>query len=239
MSEERGRRSFLLPILLLFLVYTFGVPFWIVIIIGFWYLGLLYCESEGILDRINATRALGIILMIRTRSGMRLLEFISKPRKFWRVYGEFSIWLCFFVMIGVVLMLILGAVSAAVSPPEEPLPASDLLLIPGVTSFVPFWWPVIALIVAIVIHEYSHGIQARAHGMRLRSFGLLQLGPLPIGAFAEPEDADDRDSLPAPSTDFVSRRHARRSCRRLTWMWRPPEITQALLSSPPPRSPPS
>ncbi len=213
MSEERERRSFILPILLLFLVYTFGVPFWIVAIIGFWYLGLLYCESEGILDRINATRALGIILMIRTRRGMGILEFISKPRKFWRLYGEFSIWLCFFVMIGVVLMLILGAISAALSPPEDPLPASDLLLIPGVTSFVPFWWPVLALIVAIVIHEYSHGIQARAHGMRLRSFGLLQLGPLPIGAFAEPEEiemdrAPKRDRLrlfaAGPSINLIS-----------------------------------
>ena len=187
MSEERERRSFILPILLLFLVYTFGVPFWIVAIIGFWYLGLLYCESEGILDRINATRALGIILMIRTRRGMGILEFISKTRKFWRLYGEFSIWLCFFVMIGVVLMLILGAISAALSPPEDPLPASDLLLIPGVTSFVPFWWPIIALIFALVIHEYSHGIQARAHGMQVRSFGLLLAGLVPVGAFAEPE----------------------------------------------------
>ena len=70
------------------------------------------------------------------------------------------------------------------------LPASDLLLIPGVTSFVPFKWPALALIIAILIHEYSHGIQARAHGMRLRSFGLLLLGPLPLGAFAEPEESE-------------------------------------------------
>ena len=81
------------------------------------------------------------------------------------------------------------------------------------TSFVPFWWPVLALIVAIVIHEYSHGIQARAHGMRLRSFGLLQLGPLPIGAFAEPEEiemdrAPKRDRLrlfaAGPSINLIS-----------------------------------
>ena len=65
-----------------------------------------------------------------------------------------------------------------------------MLLIPGVTSFVPFWWPVLALIVAIIIHEYSHGIQARAHGMKIRSFGLLLVGPLPMGAFAEPEQEE-------------------------------------------------
>ena len=119
---------------------------------------------------------------------MRLLDYVSKPKRFWRGFGEVSIWLCFFVMFMVVLLLILSAISNAVNPPDDPLPASDLLLIPGVTSFVPFKWPVLALIVAIVIHEYSHGIQARVHGMRLRSFGVLQLGPLPIGAFAEPEE---------------------------------------------------
>ena len=190
MSKQGEDRNILIPLLLLFLVYSLGAPVWLVVLLAIWYSGLLYAESAGLLDRMNATRALGIILMIRTRRGMRLLESVSKPRKFWRVFGEVSIWLCFFVMFMVVLLLLLSAVAAAMSPPEESIPASDLLLIPGVTSFVPFWWPALALIVAIVIHEYSHGIQARAHGMRLRSFGLLQLGPLPIGAFAEPEEKE-------------------------------------------------
>ncbi len=190
MAEDGENRSILIPLLLLFLVYNLGAPAWLVLLLALWYSGLLYAESTGLLDRMDATRALGIILMIRTRRGMRLLESVSRPRRFWRAFGEVSIWLCFFVMFMVVLLLILSAISAAMSPPTDPLPASDLLLIPGVTSFVPFWWPALALIVAIVIHEYSHGIQARAHGMRLRSFGLLQLGPLPIGAFAEPEEKE-------------------------------------------------
>ena len=112
---------------------------------------------------------------------------LAKPRKFWRACGEFSIWLCFIVMFGVILLIITAALATAAAPAQqEVLPASDLLLIPGVTSFVPFWWPIIALIFALVIHEYSHGIQARAHGMQVRSFGLLLAGLLPVGAFAEP-----------------------------------------------------
>ena len=55
--RREGAESFISSNFTSFPVYTFGVPFWIVAIIGFWYLGLLYCESEGILDRINATRA--------------------------------------------------------------------------------------------------------------------------------------------------------------------------------------
>lgn len=188
--DDRARRSFLLPILLLYLLYIAGVPIFILALIAIWYSAILRLESMGSLDRMDATRVLGIILMLRTRRGKGILDAISSHKRFWRCFGEFSIWLCLVVMAGVILLLFASAYSTAQSPPEDYLPASDLLLIPGVTSFVPFWWPALALIVALVIHEYSHGIQARAHGMRLRSFGLLLVGPIPIGAFAEPEEEE-------------------------------------------------
>jgi len=163
------------------------MPLWALIAITIWYLSLLWLEDEGILDKYGISRMLGVVLMVRTKQGQGVLEKVSSTRKFWRGFGEFSIWLCLLIMIGVVVLLFASAIETAMSPPEEYLPASDLLLIPGVTSFVPFWWPVLALIFALVIHEYSHGIQARAHGMRVRSFGLLLAGPIPIGAFAEPQ----------------------------------------------------
>jgi len=59
--------------------------------------------------------------------------------------------------------------------------------IPGLNPVIPLWWGLIGFIVALVIHEFGHGLLARGHGMRIRSFGLLQLGPLPLGAFAEPQ----------------------------------------------------
>ena len=189
-AEVPQRRSFLFPILILYLIWLLGVPLIGVVLIGMWFVTLQIAEEKGILDRWDATRVLGGILMVRTKRGKGVLEFISRTKRFWRFYGELSIWLCFFVMFGVILVLFLSAIATAINPPDEVLPASDLLLIPGVTSFVPFKWPALALIIAILIHEYSHGIQARAHGMRLRSFGLLLLGPLPLGAFAEPEESE-------------------------------------------------
>ena len=184
---EPGQRSYLLPLLTLSVLYLFGMPLWALIAITIWYLSLLWLEDEGILDKYGISRMLGVVLMVRTKQGQGVLEKVSSTRKFWRGFGEFSIWLCLLIMIGVVALLFASAIDTAMSPPEEYLPASDLLLIPGVTSFVPFWWPVLALIFALVIHEYSHGIQARAHGRRVRSFGLLLAGPIPIGAFAEPQ----------------------------------------------------
>jgi len=187
MEEGGRRRSYWLPLLMLYLLYFIGMPLWGVVVTGLWYIGLLHLEDRGHLDRYGVSRMLGVVLMVRTMQGQRFLERISRSRGFWRAFGEFSIWLCLLAMLGVVALLVLSAISTAMAPPEEYLPASDLLLIPGVTSFVPFWWPVLALVFALVIHEYSHGIQARAHGMRVRSFGLLLAGPIPIGAFAEPQ----------------------------------------------------
>jgi len=187
MEEGGRRRSYWLPLLMLYLLYFIGMPLWGVVVAGLWYIGLLYLEDEGHLDRHGVSRVLGVVLMVRTMHGQRFLEWVSSSRRFWRVFGEFSIWLCLLSMLGVVVMLVGGAIRTVQAPPEEYLPASDLLLIPGVTSFVPFWWPVLALVFALVIHEYSHGIQARAHGMRVRSFGLLLAGPIPVGAFAEPQ----------------------------------------------------
>tara|TARA_B100001778_G_scaffold74569_1_gene59749 strand:+ start:572 stop:2071 length:1500 start_codon:yes stop_codon:yes gene_type:complete len=197
----------------IYFFYLLGLPIWGAIIMIIWYSVLIILENNGTLDNWDATRVLGFILMIRTKKGRIFLEKISKYRRFWRGFGEFSIWLCFIVMFGVILLLILTAVASAFSPPEEAIPAKDLLLIPGVTSFVPFWWPVIALIMAVIIHEYGHAIQARVHGMRAKSFGLLLLGPLPMGAFFEPEiqemtRAPRRERLriyaAAPSINIVS-----------------------------------
>ena len=75
---------------------------------------------------------------------------------------------------------------------QQVLPATDILFIPGVTSFVPIFWPILALIVAVVVHEYGHGLMARAHGMRIRSFGVLVAGIIPVGAFYEPDQEEMR-----------------------------------------------
>ena len=186
-GEDASLTSHLLPMISIYFFYMLGLPIWGVIIMIIWYTTLIYLENNGILDEWNATRMLGFILMIRTNKGRIILDKLSKYRKFWIGFGEFSIWLCYLIMFGVMILLITSAIMTALSPPQEAIPTKDLLLIPGVTSFVPLWWPGIALVIAIVIHEYGHAIQARVHGMRAKSFGLLLLGPLPMGAFFEPE----------------------------------------------------
>jgi len=153
-----------------------------------WYVLIRTWERNGTLDRWNATRALGIVLMVRTQRGQRLLDRLAKPRKFWRAYGEVSLWVCSLAMLAVALVVLLAFITSLVNPPTaEPPSASELVAVPGLNPVIPLGWGAMAFVVSLVIHEFGHGLLARGHGMRVRSFGLLQLGPLPLGAFAEPQ----------------------------------------------------
>ena len=154
-----------------------------------WYLLLRYWENSGKLDEWNASRIFfGMVLMVRTSKGKKSLEKVSKPRKFWRAYGELSLWVCWGAMFFVALGIILAIVSLIMmGNQQEARSVSELVAIPGLSPIIPLGWGVIAFVVCLVIQEFGHGIQARAHGMRVRNFGLLMAGPLPLGAFAEPE----------------------------------------------------
>ena len=160
----------------------------ILLLILSWYILLRIWENNGTLDRWNASRVFGVILMVRSKRGLKLLDKTVKPRGFWRFYGEISLWVCMFSMIMVGLLMVIAFITALLTPPQSPPPsASELVAIPGLNPVIPLGWGAVAFIVALVIHEFGHGLQARAHGMRIRAFGLLQLGPLPLGAFAEPQ----------------------------------------------------
>jgi membrane-associated protease RseP (regulator of RpoE activity) len=161
----------------------------VLVLIFAWYLMLRIWERNGVLDRWNATRVFGIVLMVRSNWGLKTLDRVARPRRFWRIYGEVALWVCLFSMFLVAIAMILAFVTTLLSPPPSVSPptASELVAIPGINPMIPLGWGAMAFIIALVIHEFGHGLLARAHGMRIRSFGLLQLGPLPLGAFAEPQ----------------------------------------------------
>jgi membrane-associated protease RseP (regulator of RpoE activity) len=46
----------------------------------------------------------------------------------------------------------------------------------------------LSFVIILIIHEASHGFVIRKLGMTLKSYGLLLLGFLPIGAFVEPDE---------------------------------------------------
>lgn len=46
----------------------------------------------------------------------------------------------------------------------------------------------ISFAIILIVHEASHGFVVRKLGMKIKSYGLLLLGFLPIGAFVEPDE---------------------------------------------------
>jgi membrane-associated protease RseP (regulator of RpoE activity) len=67
--------------------------------------------------------------------------------------------------------------------------ARNIFLIPGVNEFIPLTWGAIALLVTLVVHEFSHAILCRVEDIRVKSMGIL-LAVVPIGGFAEPDEEE-------------------------------------------------
>jgi len=63
--------------------------------------------------------------------------------------------------------------------------------IPGSPVTIPLITGWIALFLVIVVHEFSHGVVARAHKIKVNSSGIFFMGPL-MGAFVEPDEKELR-----------------------------------------------
>ena len=135
-----------------------------------WVLILGQLERRGVLDRWDASRVLGGLLMLRTKRGQDTIEKAARPRKFWRWYGEISLWTCAIVMVFIVLFLLLSfSLALFKGVPNNDAPASQLIPFPGISPIIPFWWPAIAFVGALVIHEFAHALQALHHLVRLEA----------------------------------------------------------------------
>ncbi len=60
------------------------------------------------------------------------------------------------------------------------------LLLPGVN--LPFFEGIVALVIIMAVHEYSHAILSRLARVPLLSSGIVLFGVIPIGAFVEPDE---------------------------------------------------
>lgn len=166
------------------LIVLFVVVAYFLIIIGLW--------KSGLAARFNISFA-GPIAMVRTDRGKKLLDYLSRPRKFWAAYAKVSRVLFLAGMAGMLLLLIWEA-TLVFQIPKQSIPAPQTyLLLPGINPFVPVGYGILGLVIAVVLHELSHGILSRAQDIRVKSMGVLFM-IVPIGAFVEP-DQEELDSV--------------------------------------------
>ena len=121
----------------------------------------------GIFEKYHIS-LFGPIIMWRTKRGREFLDRLSKPRTFWRYFGNLSIFLCTLGMLFMFLTLVLGAL-VAVSVQTDPVPIQNILVLPGLNPMIPIWYGIFGLAIAIIIHEFTHGILSRRIKLKLKT----------------------------------------------------------------------
>jgi len=164
-------------------------PLIILLVLLIWTLILVILDKQGILDKFNMSRIWIFALMWRTKRGRGLIDTIASPKRTWIWIANFGFILFFSGMFLMFVMLAISAYFTVTSSLVEPVGAKEVLVLPGINPYVPFIFGIIGLIVAVVAHEFSHGIVARAEGFKVKALGVLFI-LIPVGAFMEPDEEE-------------------------------------------------
>ncbi len=134
----------------------------------------------------------GPFLFWRTQLGKKAIQKVATPRRFWMVVADAGIVLTWAMGI-LVFVLLVASLWKYVSAPKEAAanapPPEFLIGVPGVNPLIPVGYGLLALLVALLIHEGSHGVMAFVGRMKVKSLGLVTF-IIPIGAFVEPDEED-------------------------------------------------
>ena len=161
-------------------------------IVFIYFVLVVILKKRGILEKLNIS-LYGPALLLRTNKGKNLLKKIARKKRFWKAYGSFAVVFCFIAMVIMVTVLILQAWLVLGFTPEqkEALPGPEIaLVLPGINPILPLeyiGYILLALVVAIIVHEFSHGILTIAGDLKVKSLGILYL-IMPVGAFCEPDE---------------------------------------------------
>ncbi|ACX72927.1 peptidase M50 [Methanocaldococcus vulcanius M7] len=132
-------------------------------------------------DSINLKTYGGVFGILRTKIGLKTVEKLGKY-KIWRKIGIFSIPIC--VIIGCFMLLNLLEMSIKLISGTLPKEAGKpvIFLFGNVIPWIP---GIIALLIAVSVHELAHGVFARSFGIKVKSSGILLFLGFPLGAFVE------------------------------------------------------
>lgn len=167
------------------------------------YVGVIFAlHRKGWLGKDRPFGLLGPLLLWKTVHGRRLLDRLGRYRRFWNAFGDLGIILGLLGMVAMFAVLLWSAWRASSIPASAAPPLTEALVIPGLNPLVPIGYGLLALIVSVVLHEFSHGILARANDVRVKSLGVLFL-VVPMGAFVE-QDEEDLTQAPARKRDRIA-----------------------------------
>ncbi|MEK6916780.1 MAG: site-2 protease family protein [Nanoarchaeota archaeon] len=143
------------------------------------------------LNRAKFEKHGSFMYLYKTKFGLNFMEKASKkfrkPIKFFGYLGIVIAYLCFFLIVYLLFQsaydIIIDKPGALGGSPVIPgLPIAGL----GITFPLIIGW--ISLFIIMIVHEFAHGIMARAHDVKVKSSGIAFFGPI-LGAFVEPDEA--------------------------------------------------
>ncbi len=129
------------------------------------------------------------IILYRMKWGLKWMDkYSAKYREWILLLGYIGVGAGYVGLVTISYVLIknlydLFTVPSAVSGVSPVLPGIN---VPGM-GVLPFWYWLIAIFIIAVVHEFSHGIVARAHQLSVKNTGIVLFGPI-IGAFVEPDE---------------------------------------------------
>ena len=155
-----------------------------------WITGVRWADNEGYLEKNNMELVWGrSFLMWRTDWGKDFIEKVSKNKPLWRRIGDVWVVTVFFIMIFMFLLLLWQATLAWQIPKSASVSPKMMIGLPGLNPVIPLWYGILALVIAMVVHEFSHGILSRVANVKVKALGLLMFF-FPVGAFVEPDEEE-------------------------------------------------
>lgn len=131
-------------------------------------------------------------VMWRTQYGLRFMDsFANRFRKPLDYLSYFIIFVGFAGMAVLSYSLIAGIIQTFTKPEVAPAVGLVLPIQAKGVFFVPFFYWIISIFILAVVHEFSHGIMARAFNIKIKSSGFAALGilvPIIPAAFVEPDE---------------------------------------------------
>jgi len=138
------------------------------------------------IDRKNVEFSYGIIIRRWKRGQYVMDRWIFSHRKLLEVAGTLGV--VFGFLASTLAMFSIGYATVVGKQSVMPIlpTVGDYQYPTGIVS-VPFWFWIVSVFVVLTVHEPMHAIYARLAGVPVRSWGVMTLFVLPLGAFVDPD----------------------------------------------------
>jgi membrane-associated protease RseP (regulator of RpoE activity) len=155
----------------------------------------VFLRTRGLLP--DSVRLQGPLVTLHTKRGRDFLDWLARPRRFWRAWSNLGVGIALVILVGTFLLLLLQGVTILRNPPAPTAvnQPQNFLVVPGVNQFLPLAVApeiVFGLLVGLVVHEGGHGLLCRVEDIDIESMGLVFFAVIPIGAFVEPSEESQR-----------------------------------------------